>query len=285
MVKICCDSTDDLLNEYTGRNIYEERGITVIPLYIRIGEEEFLDGKDIGMLEMFRHCAETKKMPKTAAPDVSYFIKAFKELAADGSEVVFIAISSEFSSSYNNACLAAKEVGIVYVVDSRNLSTGVGFTVLEACDLAESGMNGADIKKQLIEDIIPNADTSFVLDKLDYMVKGGRCSAVTALGANLLQLHPLVQVEDGKMKVTKKYRGSWERCLRNYVKDKLDGNKNIRMKRIFITYTATPPEIVDEVEKLVREYADFDEIIRTTAGCCVASHCGPQTLGVLFIRK
>ena len=285
MVKICCDSTADLLNEYTGRNIYEEKGITVIPLYIRIGEEEYLDGKDIGMLEMFRRCEETKKMPKTAAPDVSYFIKAFKELTADGSEVVFIAISSEFSSSYNNACLAAKEVGNVYVVDSRNLSTGVGFTVLEASDLAESGMSGADIKKQMIEDIIPNADTSFVLDKLDYMVKGGRCSAVTALGANLLQLHPLVQVEDGKMKVTKKYRGSWERCLRSYVKDKLDGNKNIRMKRIFITYTKTPPEIVAEVEQLVREYADFDERFRTTAGCCVASHCGPQTLGVLFIRK
>ena len=151
--------------------------------------------------------------------------------------------------------------------------------------MADKGKSGAEIKKYLDEEIVPKVETSFVLDDLDYMVKGGRCSAVAALGANLLQLHPSIEVIDGKMKVVKKYRGSWERCLRSYVKDRLDGREDIRYKRIFITYTTTPEEIVNEVESLVKEYADFVEIRRTTAGCTVASHCGPRTLGILFIRK
>ncbi len=157
--------------------------------------------------------------------------------------------------------------------------------MLEACDMAEKGLNGAEIKKALDEDIIPNVETSFVLDRLDYMVRGGRCSAVSALGANLLQLHPGIEVANGKMRVAKKYRGSWERCLKNYIKERLEGRNDIRSHRIFITYTETPDEIVQECVKLVREIADFDEVILTTAGCTVASHCGPRTLGILFIRK
>lgn len=206
-------------------------------------------------------------------------------MTADGSDVVFITISSHFSSSYSNACIAAEGNDKVFVVDSLNLSSGVGHVVLEACDMAEKGLNGAEIKKTLDEDIIPNVETSFVLDRLDYMVRGGRCSAVSALGANLLQLHPGIEVANGKMRVAKKYRGSWERCLKNYIKERLEGRNDIRSHRIFITYTETPDEIVQECVKFVREIADFDEVILTTAGCTVASHCGPRTLGILFIRK
>ena len=285
MVKISCESTADLLNEVNGTNIYAERGISVIPLFVRIVDEEFRDGVDITMTSLLERCADLKTLPKTAAPDVSRLEEMFTELTKDGSEVVHIAISSDFSSSYNNACTAAEHVGNVYVVDSRNLSTGIGHVVLEACDMADKGKSGAEIKKYLDEEIVPKVETSFVLDGLDYMVKGGRCSAVAALGANLLQLHPSIEVIDGKMKVVKKYRGSWERCLRSYIKDRLDGREDIRFKRIFITCTSTPEEIVNEVESLVKEYADFVEIRRTTAGCTVASHCGPRTLGILFIRK
>lgn len=285
MVKIACDSTADLLNEVYGTNLYAERNITVVPLFVRIGDEEYADGVDITMTELLERCANLHTLPKTAAPEVARLERIYRELTSDGSELVFITISSEFSSSYNNACLAAKNVPGVYVVDSRNLSSGVGHVALEATDLADEGKSAKEIKRVLDEEIVPRVETSFVLDGLEYMVKGGRCSSVAALGANLLQLHPSIGVIDGEMKVVKKYRGSWQRCLRSYIKDRLENRTDIRFKRIFITYTTTEEEIVDEVEQLVRQYSNFDEICRTTAGCTVASHCGPHTLGILFIRK
>ena len=285
MVKICCDSTADLLNEVYGTNLYEQRGVTVLPLIVRIAENEYLDSVDISMRELLQRCKEMNKLPQTAAPSVERLKELYTELTADGSELVFITISSGFSSCFNNACLAAEDFPNVYTVDSRNLSSGVGHVVLEACDMAEKGMSGAEIKKVLDEEIIPRVETSFVLDRLDFMAKGGRCSSVAALGANLLQLHPGIEVKDGGMRVFKKYRGSWERCLKAYIKDKLDGRDDIRPHRIFVTYTDTPDEIVQECVRLVKEYNYFDEVIPTTAGCTVACHCGPRTLGILFIRK
>lgn len=285
MVKICCDSTTDLRNEVTGLDLYTENSIGVVPLYVRVGNEEYIDGVDMTMTKMLRMCSDAKELPKTAAPEISRLEEFFTKQIENGDELVFITISSDFSSSYNNACIAAEAVGNVYVVDSRNLSSGGGHVVMEAVNLARQGLSGAEIKRTLDEQITGKVEASFVLDRLDYMVKGGRCSAVAALGANILQLHPSIEVVDGKMKVVKKYRGSWERCLKSYVKDRLFEREGIRFDRIFITYTETDESIVDEVEALVREYADFDQIIRTTAGCTVASHCGPRTLGILFIRK
>jgi EDD domain protein, DegV family len=285
MVKVCCDSTADLLNEVHGTNLYEQRGVTVLPLYVRIADKEYLDGVDITMRELLERCKEMNKLPQTAAPSVERLTNLFAEMTADGSELVFLTISSGFSSAYNNACLAAENFPNVYCVDSKNLSSGFGHVVLEACDLADAGMSGAEIKKVLDEDIIPKVEASFVLDRLDFMVKGGRCSTVAALGANLLQLHPGIEVKDGTMRVFKKYRGSWERCLKAYIKDKLEGRTDIRPHRAFITYTDTPDEIVQECVRIVKEFNYFDEVIPTTAGCTVACHCGPRTLGVLFIRK
>ncbi len=285
MVKICCDSTADLKNEVYGTDLYQDNGVIVLPLYVRINEKEYLDGIDITMRELLAKCDAIKQLPKTAAIDVDRFEKVFSELTADGSELVFIAISSEFSVNYNNARLVAQNFDGVHVVDSRNLSTGVGHVVMEAADMAKSGLSAAEIKRRLDEEIVPKVETSFVLDRLDYMVKGGRCSAVAALGANLLSLHPCIEVIDGKMKVVKKYKGSWERCLKNYVRDRLENREGLRFERIFITYTETEESIVDEVEALVKEYSSFTQVIRTTAGCTVASHCGRRTLGILFIRE
>lgn len=285
MVKICCDSTADLLNEVRETDLYKENGVTVVPLYVRIDENEYLDGVDITMRQLLEKCSKSNKLPQTAAPAVERLKGFFEEMTADGSELVFITISSGFSSSNDNAVVAAKEFENVFVVDSKNLSSGVGHVVLEAVDMAKKGMSGAEIKKQLDEDIVPKVETSFVLDRLDYMVKGGRCSAVSALGANILQLHPGIEVADGGMRVFKKYHGSWQRCLRNYIKDKLEGRTDIRPHRIFVTYTDTPDEIVEEAVELVKSFGYFDEVIPTTAGCTVASHCGPRTLGILFIRK
>lgn len=285
MVKIACDSTADLMNEVYGTNLYIERSITVVPLFVRIGDEEYADGIDITMTELLNKCTDLKKLPKTSAPEVVRLAEVFSELTADGSEVVFITISSEFSSCYNNACIAANDFPGVYVVDSKNLSSGVGHVVLEAADLADAGKPGYEIKKYLDEEIVPKVDTSFVLDGLDYMVKGGRCTAVAALGANILQLHPMIEVVDGKMKVAKKYKGSWTRCLRTYIKEKLENKEDIRFSRIFITYTTTSDDVVNEIEDLVNQFSDFVQIHKTTAGCTVASHCGPHTLGILFIKK
>lgn len=285
MVKICCDSTADLLNEVYGTDLYKKNDVTVVPLYVRIEDEEYLDGVDITMRELLERCGKRSKLPQTAAPAVERLRGIYEELTADGSQLVFITISSGFSSSYSNALLAAEGFDNVFVVDSKNLSSGVGHIVLEAVDMAKKGMSGAEIKRVLDEDIVPKVETSFVLDRLDYMVKGGRCSAVSALGANILQLHPGIEVADGSMRVFKKYHGSWQRCLKNYIKDKLDGRTDIRPHRIFVTYTDTPEAIVKEAVELVKSYGYFDEVIPTTAGCTVASHCGPRTLGILFIRK
>lgn len=285
MVKICCDSTADLLNEVRETDLYKKNDISVVPLYVRIDEEEYLDGVDITMRQLLERCSKSNKLPQTAAPEVERLKGIFKELTEDGSELVYITISSGFSSSYNNAELAAEDLPGVFVVDSLNLSSGVGHVVLEAVDMAKKGMSGAEIKKRLDEDIVPKVETSFVLDRLDFMVRGGRCSAVSALGANILQLHPGIEVADGGMRVFKKYRGSWQRCLKNYIKDKLEGRTDIRPHRIFVTYTDTPDEIVEEAVELVKSFGYFDEVIPTTAGCTVASHCGSRTLGILFIRK
>ena len=159
------------------------------------------------------------------------------------------------------------------------------FTELEAALRAEAGMKAEDIVKELETDIVPNVDASFIIDRLDYMAKGGRCSTVTMLGANVLQLKPCIEVVDGKMRVGTKYRGSFEKCIQKYVKDRLEGREDIRNHRIFITHPHCPEGDVETAREAIEKYQSFDEIIETHAGCTVSSHCGPRTLGVLFIRK
>ena len=208
----------------------------------------------------------------------------FQRFAADYDAVVHISISSEFSSSFQNAHIAASEFDNVRVIDSRNLSTGQGLVVLAACDLREK-VESVDELCDKLNDLTSRVEASFVLDRLDYMVKGGRCSSAAALGANLLNLKPCIEVRDGKMSVVKKYRGNYSKCLANYVKDRLDGRDDLDTGRLFITRTPVSDESYAAVKEAVGKYGHFDEVFETEAGCTVSCHCGPGTLGVLFIRK
>ena len=278
-IKVSSDSTCDLTKEFI-----EQNDIGILPLVVVKDGESFRDGVDITPDVIFAHVNAGGALCSTSAANVNDYMEVFEEYKKEYDAVIHINIGSGFSSSHQNACLAAEEFENVYVVDSMNLSTGHGHIVAEAVKMVKEGMDAKAIYDALNE-LAPRVEASFVLDRLDYMVKGGRCSAVTALGASLLQLKPCIEVVDGKMGVCKKYRGSYEKALSNYVKDRLADRDDIVTERIYVTHTETPQEIVDKVKELVNEYKQFDSVEETVAGCTVSCHCGPNTLGVLFIRK
>lgn len=278
-VRITCDSTCDLSKE-----IIEKYGITVIPLYVTLGENQYRDSVDISLEDLFEYVGKTNQLPKTSAVSVGDYIDVFKKIVSDGDEVVHINICSKMSACHQNACLAAQQISNVYPIDSKNLSTGSGHLVLLAAELAQKGMSGEEIAKVLCQKR-EKLEVSFVVDTLDYLKMGGRCSSVTALGANLLKLKPCIEVRDGEMNVGKKYRGKMEACLTQYVKERLEGRDDIDGGRIFITHTNASKEIVDQVRAAIEKSGKFDEIIETIAGCTIASHCGKGTLGILFFTK
>ena len=277
-IKITSDSTCDL-----PRALLEEHDVTIFPLTVIKDGKPYRDGLEIAPAHIFRHVEAGGEITTTAAVSVGEYQDAFRRLSARYEAVIHIDISADFSSCYQNACIAAEEFGNVYVVDSRNLSSGHGHVVVEAALAAEAGMEARDIVSYL-EGLTPRVEASFIIDRLDYMVKGGRCSAVAMLGANLLKLKPCIEVAGGRMGVVKKYRGSFEKCLNDYVKDRLQGRDDLDLGRIFITYSSAPAQAVEAVRQAIARYADFDQIIETRAGCTVSSHCGPNTLGILFIR-
>ncbi|MBR1750616.1 MAG: DegV family protein [Ruminococcus sp.] len=279
-VKIISDSTCDLSPE-----LIEKYDISIVPLYVNMADKVMKDGTEVIPDDIYSFVKESGVLPKTAAPNIGDFLEIFNEWHDKGYSIVHFNISSDFSSSYNTACLAAKEVGDVEVVDSRNLSTGQGLVVLYGAELAAQGKSAEEIKAAC-DAITPKVEASFVVDSIDYLYKGGRCSAVAALGANLLKLKPLIDVVDGKMTSGKKYRGNIDKVILNYVDDKLRGRDDIDYKRIFITHTKCNPEVVEQVKAKIQELCpQFEEVLETTAGCTVTSHCGPNTLGVLFIRN
>ena len=278
-IKITSDSTCDL-----SADILEQYHIGILPLQIEKEGHTFRDGIDIFPEDIFKFVDEGGAFCKTSAMNPEGYKLFFDKFTREYEAVIHINIGSSFSSCYQNACLAAQEFKNVFIVDSKNLSTGHGHIVLEAAAKAEEGYSPDRILEHLAG-IIPKVRASFLLDRLDYMVKGGRCSSVMALGANLLKLKPCIEVENGKMKLGKKYRGTLQRCLMQYVKDKLDNSCNIAPKRIFVTHTAIKPEIVKSVIDTVTQKAIFEKIHETNAGCTVSSHCGQNTLGVLFIEK
>ncbi len=276
-VKICADSVCDLSDELKKR--YE---IDVIPLYVRCGDLTLKDGSEITQKDVFAHYRSTGKLCSTAAVNIADFAEFYKEHLKDNDELIIITISSDFSSTYQNACIAAEDYPNVRVVDSRNLSTGEGFVAVSAAKLAAQGLSADEIVARL-EDIIPRVDASFFVANVEYLHKGGRCSSIAALGANLLKLKPCIEVHDGKMKVVKKYRGSIEKTIVDYVRDRLSGVE-VDEDLVFVTHTTSQLYAAQAVEE-VKKYQQFKEIVVTDAGCTVASHCGEDTLGVLFIRK
>ncbi len=275
-IKITATSTCDLPPE-----LLERYQITMVPLYVSFGGNTYKDGLDAGPEDIFRHVEGGGQLPSTAAVNIADYQELFAGLSPEYDAVLHITIGSEFSSCYQNALVAAADYPNVYVVDSRNLTTGQGMLAIEAAIAAERGDGIEDILR-LLDGLIGKVDTTFVVDKLDYLAKGGRCSSVVALGANLLKLKPCIVLADGKMAVGKKYRGAFDKVLPDYVRDQLAG-KDVRTDRILITHTRCAPAIPPAVEQVVREYG-FREIIHAVAGCTISCHCGPNTLGIIFLR-
>lgn len=279
-IKISADSTCDLSPE-----LIERYHIGITPLYIIRGEETLRDGIDVRPEELYEYANATGKLCKTAAVNVSDYLAYFAACREEYDAVIHFTISSDMSACYQNACIAAAEVGNVYPVDARNLSTGIGLLVLEAAELVRKGELTAQEIQQRMNQRRELLDVSFVVEQLGYLRKGGRCSSVAALGANMLSLRPCIQVKDGKMGVGKKYRGAYQKCLLQYVKERLEGRDDIDPHRIFITESGGfTPEEVAEVEAAVRGYQPFEEVLHTRAGCTVSSHCGPRTLGILYFH-
>lgn len=278
-IKVLSDSTCDLPQE-----LIEKYDITIVPLTVIKDGQAYSDGITITPAEIFAHVASGGSLCSTAAVSAGDYAQWFEKYTSDYDGVVHVNISSEFSCSYQNACLAAEDFNNVRVVDSRNLSTGQGLVVLEVIKLAQTCQT-LDELHQKAQAFTEKVEASFLLDRLDYMVKGGRCSSAAALGANLLNLKPCIEVKNGKMGVVKKYRGNYAKCLATYVKDRLANRDDLERETLFVTHTPVTDDCLKAVADAVKEYADFKNIYWSEAGCTVSCHCGPGTLGVLFVRK
>ncbi|MBR4742566.1 MAG: DegV family protein [Oscillospiraceae bacterium] len=278
---VSSDSTCDLSPE-----LIEQFGIRIIPLYIVKGEQAYKDTIEISPEDIFEWVSSGKGVCSTSAVNTADYIDFFSSLRKDCDAVIHFTISSEMSACYANACLAAEEVDNIYVVDSRNLSTGIGNLVLDAAAMAKEGTLSAEDIYNAVQAETGLAETSFIIDKLDYLAKGGRCSSLAAFGANLLNLKLCIEVVDGKMSVGKKYRGNFDKVILQYVKDRLKDRDDIDPRRIFITYAkGVPRETGDRVEEAVRSLVPFTTVYHTYAGCTISNHCGPVCLGILFFRK
>lgn len=282
MVKIIADSTCDLSVE-----LIDRYGISILPLHILLKEEEYEDGRNITPEEIFAWSDEHKTTPHTSAPSMESAMELMGNLLQDGSQLVCFAISEEMSTSANVMRLAAGELNAedrVTVIDSRNLSTGIGLLVIEAAIMAQEGKTAEEIYAH-IQELIPKVRASFVVDTLVYLHRGGRCSGLSAMLGSAIRLHPRIVVEDGKMSSDRKYRGKINSVVLSYAKDLEEAMQDGRPDRVFITHSGCDAQAVEEVRSYLRSLNIFDEILETRAGGVVSSHCGPGTLGVLFIAK
>ena len=278
-IKILSDSTCDLSKE-----LLEQNDITLVPLTVIKNDEQFKDGESITPDVIFEHVANGGALCTTSANSVGEYQDWFEKYSPDYDGVIHINIGSGFSSCYQNACLAAEDYPNVRVIDSKNLSTGQGLVVLEAARLAKDATD-LDALADALRDFTSRVESSFLLSRLDYMVKGGRCSSAAALGANLLNLKPCIEVKDGKMSVVKKYRGNFEKCLPMYIKDRLADRDDLSGDILFVTKTPVSDTAYAAVMDAVNRYNTFRTTYETNAGCTVSCHCGPGTLGILFVRK
>lgn len=278
-VIISSDSTSDLSAE-----LKERYDVRILPLGVTLGTNVYRDGVDITPDDIYAHYDKTGELPKTTAANVGECIEHFKELTKDGDAVIHFTISSDMSSTYNNACIAASEFDSVYVVDTKNLSTGGGLLVVVAAEMAKDGVDAKEIVEN-VEKLVPCVDVTFVIDSLEYLYKGGRCSALSMMGANLLKLKPCIEVKNGVMGVGKKYRGVFSKVVTEYVTERLQNADDIDPTRVFITHAGCDEELMQSVIKQIKDMGIFKEVFYTRAGCTVSSHCGANTMGVLFIRK
>ena len=281
MIKIISDSTCDLSKE-----LIEKYNITILPLHIHLNEEEYQDGVTITPDEIYTWADANNTTPKTSAASMSEVIDLFQPYLDNGDEIICFSISSSMSANYNVMRLAVDELEAedkISIIDSANLSTGVGLLVLEAAILASEGKSMKEIVAK-IEELKPRVSASFVVDTLTYLHRGGRCSSVAALAGGVLKLHPKIVVDGGKMDASKKYRGKIESVIVSYAKDMEEDLKNAKPDRVFITHSGYPDSVIASVRGYLESLNHFDEILETRAGSVISSHCGPGTLGVLYIR-
>lgn len=280
MVKIIADSTCDLSEE-----LQKQYEITILPLHILLGEEEYEDGYSITPDEIYRWSDQNRTTPKTSAPSIDRAVEVLRPYTEAGREVVYFSIAAGMSASGNIMRMAAEELDaeeLVTVIDSANLSTGIGLLVLEAAILAKEGKSRQEIAGQM-EKLKPLVRASFVVDTLTYLHRGGRCSGLAALAGGALKLHPKIVVENGKMHPDKKYRGKMSKVLLEYVKEMEPELKTAKKDRIFITHSGCEEGLIEEIWQYLDSLHVFDEILITRAGGVISSHCGPGTLGVLYI--
>ena len=282
-VKVICDSTADL-----NPKDYEQYNIEVLPLEVNFGEESFLDGVDITPDQVYRRVEESKEnlFPKTSAASPSRFENIFRKWVDQGYDVIYTGIGGKMSTSYKTACIVAKDFdNHVFVVDSASLSTGTGLLVLKMCKYRDEGKSAEEIFN-LVNALVKNVNAQFVIDKLDYLHRGGRCSGATKLFGHLLSIHPNIKVVDGAMVVYKKPRGKFSKCLDVLIEDLKNDYPNIDTDHIMVTHSGCAKEDIDRVRGLVKEVMGEDvNIMETRAGCVVSSHCGPNTIGILYIKK
>lgn len=280
MIRIAADSTCDLSKE-----LIERYNVTIIPLHIVLGDKEYLDGLDITPDEIYDWSDKNATTPKTSAVGFEDALKAIEPIKDTEDEMIIFTISEKMSTTANVFRMAAEELEVedrVSVIDSANLSTGIGLLVIEAADMAAAGKERMEIVSA-IENVKPKVRASFVVDTLVYLHRGGRCSSVAALAGGMLKLHPKIVVEDGAMLATKKYRGKIESVIMDYVKDMEADLKQAKTDRVFITHSGCSQETIEKVKEYLQDLGRFDEILITRAGGVISSHCGPGTLGVLYI--
>ena len=277
-IRMTADSTCDLSPE-----LIRKYNIGITPLSVIIDGQVFHDGVDVTPRDVFR-ASDAGKSVRTAAVNTYEYREFFEEQLKSYDQVVHVCISSEFSTCYSDACEASAKLDGVFVVDSRNLSTGSGLLVLEGAEMAAKGMDGAEIARILTERTAL-VDASFVVRTVEYLRRGGRCSGMEALGAKMLHIRPSIIVADGKMHPGEKYRGRYEHYLKHYIEDALANDSNIDFNRVFITHSPSEEGLVSFAIETVKSYGLFREVLETMAGCTVCCHCGPDTLGILFMRK
>ena len=278
-IKITADSTCDLSPE-----LIEKYNITITPLQIFLGDKDYTDQKDIFPQTIYDYVAKTGILPKTAAVSVGTYTDVFTELKKDCDEIIHFTISSEMSSCYQNAKLAAEEIGGIYVVDSRTLSSGIGHLAIEAAIMAQDETKTGQEIFDYVTSLVDRLNVSFVINSVNYLYKGGRCSGVAAVGANLLKLKPLIEVHSGKMDMAGKYRGNMKDVVKKYILDRLTlPDIKFKRDRIFVTCTCTDYDLPNYAKEIVESLGLFDEVLITIAGSTVTSHCGKDTLGILYI--
>ncbi len=281
MIKICSDSCVDI-----NKDQIEENNIFVFPLSIILDDKEYLDGVDITPKDIFSYVEKTGQLPKTAARSIEEFKAFFSNLLKDGDEVIYMGISSKLSSAYNYAIQAKEELNNnrLHIIDSKSLSTGIGLLVLYASELARGGKSCDEICK-LVEEQAKFNQTSFVVDKLDFLYKGGRCSAMARFGANLLKIKPRLELIDGKIENTGKYMGKFNSVIYKYIDDMLSIHSNIKKDLCFITHTCKDLAFVEEIVEYVKNKNIFDKVVSSVAGSTISCHCGENTLGILYLLE